>query len=215
MGMSSRRRFARLVLLATATVSLAALPGSLAAQAHEHRPGMTHTPSGSASADADAAASSTAPRESGQAAFAAIAEVVRLLEADSTTDWSRVNLEAVRQHLRDMDLVILSSNVAAAAVEAGVRLEVTGTADVAAAIRRMLHMHATALEAELPVTATVEHHAAGVVFTVVAREAADTAFVTRLRGLGFAGLLVTGNHHAAHHLALARGGTMDHAHDAP
>src|SRR5438552_18068577 len=39
------------------------------------------------------------PKSPGQAAYAAIGEVVRLLEADPRTDWSRVNVEALRQHL--------------------------------------------------------------------------------------------------------------------
>src|SRR5437764_5713379 len=35
----------------------------------------------------------------GQAAFGAIQEVVELLEADPTTDWAKVNIAALREHL--------------------------------------------------------------------------------------------------------------------
>jgi hypothetical protein len=31
-----------------------------------------------------------------------------------------------------------------------------------------------------------------------------------IRGLGFAGIMVEGDHHAEHHLAMARGGGMSH-----
>ncbi len=145
------------------------------------------------------------PAEVGQAAFAAIGEIVRILEADPKTDWSKVNLEALRQHLRDMDLVLMRARVATSDVAAGVRLEVTGDGEVVDAIRRMLHSHGQALEAELPVTTTIAHHPNGLVLTVTAKNAADTAYVTKLRGLGFAGLLVTGDHHGPHHVMIARG----------
>jgi hypothetical protein len=46
-----------------------------------------------------------------QAAFATIADVVRKLTADSTTDWSKVNIEALRLHLIDMDDVVMRSAV--------------------------------------------------------------------------------------------------------
>ena len=42
------------------------------------------------------------PTMPGQDAFGAIQEIVRILEADPKTDWSKVNLEALRQHLIDM-----------------------------------------------------------------------------------------------------------------
>jgi hypothetical protein len=184
-------------------LSLALAP-SVRAQSHEHTAGMTHPAPGTP------AATGTPTQEAGQAAFAAIAEVVRVLEADSTTDWSRVNLEALRQHLRDMDRVVLDSRVVQTAVDGGVRLEVTGDGEVADAIRRMLHNHAMALESELPVATRMAHHANGLVLTVVARDTTDARLVAKLRALGFAGLLATGNHHAAHHLAIARGAAMDH-----
>ena len=187
-------------------VAAAALLGAAStradAQAHQHQPGMSHD------------APTAKPAEVGQAAFAAIAEVVRILEADPKTDWSKVNLEALRQHLRDMDLVLMRSRVAQAPVDGGIRLEVTGEGEVVEAIRRMLHSHGQALEAELPVTTAVAHHAQGLVLTVTAKHAADTAYVAKLRGLGFAGLLVTGDHHGPHHVMIAcglGGSHTDHA----
>ena len=43
--------------------------------------------------------------QAGQGAFAAIQEVVEILAADSNTDWSKVNIDALRQHLVDMNNV--------------------------------------------------------------------------------------------------------------
>ena len=41
----------------------------------------------------------TIPTMPGQDAFGAIQEIVQMLAADPKTDWSKVNLEALRQHL--------------------------------------------------------------------------------------------------------------------
>lgn len=53
------------------------------------------------------------PRETGQSAFAAIQEIVAMLEADPKTDWSKVDIEALRQHLIDMNNVTLGAVVTA------------------------------------------------------------------------------------------------------
>ena len=57
------------------------------------------------------------PTMPGQDAFGAIQEVVRMLEADPNTDWSKVNLEALRQHLIDMNEVTLKAEAVAKPVE--------------------------------------------------------------------------------------------------
>jgi Spy/CpxP family protein refolding chaperone len=51
------------------------------------------------------------PTMSGQDAFGAIAEIVRVLEADPGSDWSKVDVERLRQHLIDMSEVVLRAAV--------------------------------------------------------------------------------------------------------
>jgi len=53
--------------------------------------------------------SGTVPKEPGQDAFGTIQEIVQILEADPKTDWSKVNLEALRQHVIDMNEVTLKA----------------------------------------------------------------------------------------------------------
>ena len=50
---------------------------------------------------------STTPTMPGQDTFGAIQEIVQILDADPKTDWSKVDLEALRQHLIDMNEVTL------------------------------------------------------------------------------------------------------------
>lgn len=45
----------------------------------------------------------------------------------------------------------------------------------------------------------------GIRLTVAAKNPADAKTVARIRGLGFIGLLVQGDHHQPHHLAMAKG----------
>jgi hypothetical protein len=192
----------RTALLAACLLALAAYP--LRAQDHGAHAGHAGMPN-----DMSAAAM---PTMAGQPIFATVGEIIRLLEADPSTDWSKVDLDALREHLRDMHRVMQDADAEATPVEGGVRLVVTGEGAVRDAIRRLLFPHAGALEGEMPVKATPSHHDRGLVFTVVARDPSDTATVTRIRALGFAGLLAAGAHHQRHHLAIAKGEIAAGAH---
>jgi hypothetical protein len=150
------------------------------------------------------------PTSSGQAAFATIAEVVRLLRENPRTDWSKVNIEALRQHLIDMDDVIMRAAVAQRSVTGGVELRVTGVGRTAEAIKRIAINHARMLDQGTDYHATAKTVPDGALITVTARDTSNARAVAQVRGLGFAGLLTEGNHHAAHHLALARGDELPH-----
>jgi hypothetical protein len=156
------------------------------------------------------AAAGSSPTLSGQYAFATISEIVKILKADSTTDWSKVNLEALRQHLVDMDDVIMRSTVAKRVIPGGLQMDVNGTGRTAAAIKRMVGWHAEPLNEHTGYRAVVKEIPGGVRLSVTAKDTASAATVAMIRGLGFAGLMVEGDHHAAHHLAMARGGGMSH-----
>ena len=152
------------------------------------------------------------PKQSGQAAFAAIGEIVRILDADPNTDWSKVNLEALRQHLIDMNEVTMNARVAQQDVTGGFVAEVTGSGATVGAIQRMVVNHARMLDQSPGYAARTEPLKDGVRLTVTVKDAGDARAVARLRGLGFAGVLTEGNHHTPHHLAIARGDQHPHGH---
>jgi hypothetical protein len=137
------------------------------------------------------------PMQSGQGAFGAMAEVVRTLEADPATDWSKVNMETLRQHLR--------ASVKATQVPGGLSMDVTGTGRTAQSIRAMVIPHSAELDGMPTWSAKAEPIPDGARLIVVARDPSDAKTVARIRGLGFAGLLVEGAHHGPHHLAMAKG----------
>ena len=148
----------------------------------------------------------TAPVQPGQGAFAAIQEIVGLLEADPSTDWSKVNIEALRQHLIDMDNVTLRADVKTAIIDGGMRFTVSGTGAVRYAAQRMITAHATTMNGVGDWKFNAATTDDGAILTVLA-PAKDQG---KLRGLGFIGVLTRGMHHQAHHLMIARGADPHH-----
>jgi hypothetical protein len=146
------------------------------------------------------------PTLAGQDAFAAIQEIVAMLEADPTTNWEQVNLAALREHLIDMNEVTLKAVVEEQTLSNGVEISVTGTGRTREAIQRMLPAHTEELR-YLGWEAIAEPLATGVKLMVMSGDAHE---VEHIQALGFAGLLTTGSHHQLHHLAIARGEVIHH-----
>ena len=142
------------------------------------------------------------PTQPGHGAFGAIQEIIEVLEADPMTEWSKVNIEALRQHLIDMDNVTLHADVKSEAVDGGMVFVVSGPGAIEESIQRMVTAHAATMNGvggwELIATTTE----AGATLTVHT----PAAEVEKLQGLGFIGVLTHGMHHQMHHLMIARGG---------
>lgn len=164
---------------------------------HQHSPGMNH-----AAHSMPAGAASEMPTEAGQAAFAAIQEVVALLMKDPTTDWSKVDIEKLRRHLADMDNVTLRSEVKSEAIPTGARFTVTGKGAVRDSIRRMVFAHAQTMNGVNGWRLAAENASDGAVLTVTVADPKDAAVV---RALGFIGVMTVGAHHQQHHLIIATG----------
>ncbi len=182
---NSMRRFA-------AFLALVAVAPSLRAQDHQHTPGMQHP-------------AAAVPKEGGQSALTAIAEIVKMLDADPRTDWSKVNIEALRQHLIDMDEVTMRAAVRTESVDGGAAFVVTGSGRTLEAIRRMTRSRAQTGDTSGGVRMSVAEVPGGVRFTAVAANPSDARAVARIRGLGFIGVVALGDHHAPHHLGIANG----------
>lgn len=144
------------------------------------------------------------PVLAGQDAFGAIQEIVHILEADPKTDWSKVNLEALRQHFIDMAEVTLNANATVEPVDGGIEAKITGSGRTIEAIQRMVPAHAHVIESTHlnGWSAKTDRLDDGVVLTVTAKTPKEVAHI---RGLGFIGVMASGHHHRPHHLAMARG----------
>ena len=136
--------------------------------------------------------------ETGQSGFAALTEIVTILREDPETDWSMVDIAALRRHLVDMDLLTTEAKVDAIQRAEGARFEIRGTQRVLEAIRAMVPAHAPFLAAETGWNVSTEELEDGVAL-IVDGDAAQ------IQGLGFFGLMTIGAHHQEHHLLLAKG----------
>ena len=154
---------------------------------------------------------SMTPTMPGQDAFGAIQEVVRILDADPKTDWSKVDLEALRQHLIDMNEVTLKADAAAKPIDGGLEVTITGSGRTLLAIQRMIPAYAQNVNGFKGWTAKTASLPNGELLTV---SATDPKEIQHIRGLGFIGLLVSGSMHEPHHLAMAKG-EFDHEHLDP
>ena len=101
----------------------------------------------------------------GQDAFGTIAEIVQMLQADPATDWSKVNIRRLREHLIDMNEVTLRAAASERMLDNGIEIAVTGEGRTLAAIKRMVPAHVHEL-AEIGWNAKTEDLPNGVKLTV-------------------------------------------------
>ena len=142
------------------------------------------------------------PTQPGQDTFGAVQEIVAVLEADPATDWSKVNLDALRVHLIDMNEVALHADAAVERIDGGIRVAVTGTGRTLAAIQRMLPEHAREMNGKNGRVEQAEPRPDGITLTVTAT---DPKQISIIRGLGFISVMASGGHHQMHHLMMAKG----------
>lgn len=142
----------------------------------------------------------------GQGAFAAVEEIIIALEADPMTDWSKVDIAGLREHLRDMDLVFIDAEATAEDIEGGQRFIVTGEGRVKTAIQNMTVAHAGVMDGVNDWGFSATSTETGAIIDVTVPEA-DLA---KLVALGFFGVMAQGMHHQDHHWMMASGSNPHH-----
>lgn len=183
----------KLTSLILALVFFMFAPAFAAGEVAGHTSGMDH---------GAVAAAGTMPKEPGQSAFAAIQEIVTILDADPKTDWSKVDIEALRQHLTDMNNVTLLARVQTATAADGIIFSVSGDGRVKDSIRRMITGHADTMNGVRKWRYIAEPSSSGANLTVIPP---DEGSAGKLRALGFIGIMARGMHHQEHHLMIAKG----------
>ncbi|MFD0917563.1 hypothetical protein ACFQ14_14225 [Pseudahrensia aquimaris] len=188
--------FKRVTLIVA--IAMAALLGSYYFASQEtHFTASTHHNHGSGSQ----------PTEAGQSAFAAIAEIVAILNADQNTDWSQVDIKSLRSHLVDMNALTLASKTEMQVDGMRVRFVVTGSQSVIRAAQNMVPAHARELNKSPEWAALGKANPTGATLTMTAT---SDNVLKRIEALGFYGLMATGAHHQPHHLGMAKGQAMNH-----
>ncbi|MDH5488319.1 MAG: hypothetical protein OEY84_01870 [Rhodospirillaceae bacterium] len=142
------------------------------------------------------------PTLPGQGAFGALAEIIAILEADPNTDWAKVNIGALRAHLVDMNLLIIDTDINSKNIDGGLEITINAKGRALKAVHSMVPAHAPMINGLNGWNAKAETTTSGAKLTVSSSDAKETLHI---RALGFYGLMVSGSHHQAHHLGLARG----------
>ena len=168
---------------------------------------MDHSQMSNAGAYQKSGTKEAGPKEAGQSAFATIAEIVAILQKDPATDWSNVNISALREHLVDMDALTLKAKAAQETSQNTITFTVTGSGRVRQAIQTMVSAHSGVLAATFgwSVKSHVTEEGA-----VMAISSDNPSALKTIKALGFFGVMAMGAHHQAHHLAMAKGDTSVH-----
>lgn len=142
--------------------------------------------------------------EAGNDIFAALQEVISALNADPKTDWSEVNLTALKEHLLDMrDMVINVELVSKKALKNGSEILIKPTNKRARqAMKRVLSGHPAQLKQETGWNMSVTKQTDTYLLTTTTENQAE---VSKIIGLGYIGLMAHGSHHQPHHWSMATG----------
>ena len=140
----------------------------------------------------------------GNEIFGTIQEVVHKLEADPNTDWSKVDPEALRQHLLDMKAFTEKvSVISQKPIENGIVIQVKPETERAiGALKRLFKMHPAMLKMEKGWDMVTKQDKNQWTITVKTQ---DNSEVEEIRALGYIGLLAEGAHHQLHHWMIATG----------
>lgn len=189
----------KLRLAGAMALPLATLAPAAFCQSNEHQHEHQHH-----SADA----SPTPLTAPGSDAFATIQEAVQKLRADPNTDWSRVNLEALRQHLVDMNNFTFNVEVIEQTpIDGGLQFTVKPTTSGASAsLDRLFSAHPAILKQEFGWDMSAEKVKDGAYITRVSSSKSEDA--VKIRGLGYIGIVALGKHHQEHHWQMATGGDL-------
>ena len=141
--------------------------------------------------------------EAGTDPFAVIQEAITLLEANPDTDWSMVNIEALRLHLVEMQDMTLNVTVEQEPIKLGFKAVITPTTNRALqSMSRVLSVHPSQMKEETGWNMVVTNNNGIFTIAVTTDQLQD---VDKIRGLGYIGIMAYGNHHQQHHWAMASG----------
>lgn len=167
--------------------------GSMASDGHQHHSGHQMT---------TMKQSAKIPTEPGQSAFAAIAEIVEILEADPKTDWSKVNINALRDHLVDMEKLTMEAKVTQSVEGDKIVFTVSGTPGAIEAAKRMVPAHAAIMSTKAGWA--IEGSVSGDTVKMIVSPTPQTS-AQKIKALGFFGIMASGVHHQVHHMGMATG----------
>ena len=140
--------------------------------------------------------------EAGNDAFGSIQEVIKKLNDDPNTDWSKVNIEALRAHLSDMqDMTLNIKIISQKNIPNGVEVTIKATTPRAyGALKRVFKAHPKQLKKETGWDMKVEEKDKNFTMRILTSKKNE---IDKIRGLGYIGIMAYGAHHQPHHWMMA------------
>ena len=150
-------------------------------------------------------------KEAGNAIFGTIQEAIKALDADPNTDWEKVDLEGLRQHLIDMENFTSGVDVLSnEKIEKGSKIVIRAKSRAAhESLLRALKAHPSMLTSETGWTMDVKQNKERFTLTIETQKPEEVA---RLRALGYIGVMALGDHHQIHHWMMASGSNPHDGH---
>ncbi|MDH5230808.1 MAG: hypothetical protein OEZ58_04105 [Gammaproteobacteria bacterium] len=152
---------------------------------------------------ADAGTQSLRLTQPGHDIFGTIQEAVNRLLASESTDWQKVDTEALRQHLIDMkhfteDVVVVSQSD----IDGGALINIQVPDVALVSVERALAAHPAQLKQESGFDMLVEQNGNDFDLSVTTVNPDEVKII---RGLGYIGLMAYGGHHVDHHWMMISG----------
>ncbi len=149
--------------------------------------------------------------EAGNDVFGTIQEVIRKLNHDPKVDWSKVNLEALRRHLVDMnDMTLNIEVISQQTIDKGLKILIRPTTlRSASALHRVFAVHPAQLKDETGWKMWVQKIEQTYSLTITTENPDE---VHQIKALGYIGIMASGNHHQVHHSMMAKGENPHHDH---
>lgn len=142
--------------------------------------------------------------EAGNDAYGTLQEALQNLLADPKTDWSKVNMEALRQHLVDMNNFTVNIDInRQTPIKNGVEVILAPhNARVVESLKRMFAAHPAQLKSETGWDMKIVDLGGKYKITITTNKPEE---VTKIQGLGYIGVMAWGKHHQPHHWMIAKG----------
>ena len=142
--------------------------------------------------------------EAGNDAYGTLQEALQKLLANPKTDWSKVNMEALRQHLVDMNNFTANVDITRQTpVKNGVEvILVPHNKRVVESLKRMFAAHPQQLKNETGWDMKIVDLNGNYKISITTKNLTE---VKKIQGLGYIGIMAWGNHHQAHHWMMAKG----------
>lgn len=142
--------------------------------------------------------------EAGNDVFGTLQEVIKKLNNNPDTDWAKVDIEALRQHLLDMhDMTLNVEVISQKSIRHGLQAIIKPTtARAEVALDRVFKAHPGQLQRETGWQMSVTKNGKHYTLTTTSTKPEEAI---KIRGLGYIGLMAYGNHHQPHHWGMATG----------